>query len=150
MGARPITIAGLPRSKQETPLNVLTLLKFCMERTGHVVWPVFGENHCGTVQHLRGGSIPIKWWVQLTCAPQSLDEHGFLVDNMAAEHLMSELAKTATDLSCERLVCFCVERFVERINRTEPGCRIIELSMSLSPEPYLYTDRVTYVAAKTL
>lgn len=131
-------------------MNVMKLSEFCMERRGYVEWPVFGSNHCGTVQHLKGGSIPIKWWVQMICSSDSLDEQGFLVDNMAAEHLMAELAATPSALSCEKLVCFCLDRLVERINLTEPKCRILELSMSLSPGPYLYVDRAKYVPVRVV
>lgn len=123
--------------------------EFCLERTGHVTWSVFGPNHCGTVNHLHGGTIPIKWWAQLTCSGDSLDGQGFLIDNMEVERHMLDLARTPTDLSCERLVRFAIEKLVDRINYTEPSCVIRHISMSISPEPYVAVIRATYLPAKT-
>lgn len=130
-------------------MNKLKLEEFCLEREGHVGWSVFGPNHCGTVNHLHGGIIPIKWWSQLVCSGESLDSQGFLIDNMTVERHMKELAAVPSDLSCERLVNFCIESLVDRINREEPTCVIRSIAMWLSPEPYVTKMRSTYLPDKT-
>lgn len=126
-------------------MNELEMSEWCMERTGRVRWPVFGPSHCGTFDHLDRGGINIEYWVRMECDPASLDASGFLIDNMAIEHLFEELVRTPTDLSCERLVMFCTERLVEYVNRTEPQCKITRIEMRLSPEPYSFKDSAVYV-----
>jgi len=125
-------------------MNNLAITELCMERTGRVAWPVFGEDHCGAKEVVQGGRVEIEYWAKLRFSPDSLDDRGFLVDNMAIERFMAGETRTPTALSCERLVRYCIERFVAYVNATEPKCRILSFEMTLSPDPFNFKDGAVY------
>lgn len=114
---------------------MLRLKNYVMDRHGEVRWKVHGPNHCGTVNHLHGGHIPIRWHIRL-CCENSLDSQGFLVDNMALKHFIDGEAAVSTDMSCEQLLTNMAHKLQVYLATNEPSLRIDSFSISFCPEPY--------------
>jgi hypothetical protein len=111
------------------------LKQYSLDRQGTVDWQVFGPNHCGTVNHLHGGSIRVRYDVSLKCENQ-LDSQGFLIDNMFVDNLMRELAAVPTDLSCELLVDHIATHLFAAIEKVHGTLLIRSCRISLSPDPF--------------
>lgn len=117
------------------PARKLTLRTFTIKREGQVEWRVSGNNHCGPVAELRDGVMPVRYAAVVTCEP-TLDSRGFLFDQAALDLYMRRLATRETTLSCEALVNHAAELLLAKIDRDVPTCRVVGLSLTLSPAPF--------------
>lgn len=125
-------------------MSDLHFKKYGLRRTGEVSWAVVGPDHCGTENHVLGGCVRVRYDATLECE-HSLDAHGFLIDNMEVDRFMQEFSQAQTGLSCELLVERTCEKLIEHIHRTVPTCRVSELTLMLSPEPYFARVTAVYV-----
>jgi hypothetical protein len=121
----------------------LKLATFTIRREGQVEWRVTGDTHCGPKAEVRDGIMPVRYVAAVTCAP-SLDERGFLFDQAAVDMWMRRIAARETALSCEALVRSVAEQLLAKIARDVPTCRVVGLTLSLSPSPYQASITVTY------
>lgn len=131
------------RAPVAAPAFGLKLAAFTIKREGQVEWRVAGENHCGPKAELRDGIMPVRYAAAVTCAP-TLDERGFLFDQAAVDMWMRRIAARETRLSCEELVRSVAEQLLAKIARDVPTCRVVGLTLTLSPSPFQASITVTY------
>lgn len=131
-----------------TSFPSLKLQTFTIRREGAVEWKVTGDSHCGPRTEVREGVdgsmlMPVRYAVRVTCAP-SLDDRGFLFDQAAVDLFMRRLASRVTPLSCEELATEVAEALLAKIARDVPTCRVVALSLTLSPAPHAASITVDY------
>lgn len=107
--------------------------KFEIIRGGFLRYKVWGPNHCGMENYLEGGKIAVKYKVRLL-ATGSLDEKGFLIDNMFISNWMKQAAFQGSDLSCELLLEALCQDLHTAMRVAEPSLHILAFSMELSPD----------------
>lgn len=107
--------------------------RFEITRAGFLQFKVWGPNHCGQVNYLRGGHIPVKYEVCLQ-ATGALDEKGFLIDNMFIANFMKAAAAAGTDLSCELLLESLCVSLNDAMKEAEPSLEVLQFTMELSPD----------------
>lgn len=108
---------------------------FLVKREGQFTVKTFGENHCGLKPLLA-----VKYNVEITCGP-TLDERGFLIEQLSIDEFFQK--NTETDLSCERFAVDCARRLWSALNKENPVIDVIEMKVTLSPEPHHFG--VTFV-----
>ncbi len=136
---RTKTIHTTPLAAAEVgikPVIALTLQSLTIKREGQVDWSVEGDTHCGPKSELRDGKIPVKYSATVTCSPQ-LDERGFLFDQASLDLWMRRQATKVTKLSCEALVVEVATNLLLKLAADVPHCKVTELSLTLSPSPFM-------------
>src|SRR5678810_918919 len=103
--------------------------KFTLVRRGDFRVLTLGPNHCGTVPDLA-----VKYTLQVSCQPDSLDNRGFLFNQVMVKEFFQGLRQTA--LSCEQLTLWCGRQLFKKIIRENRGCKIKRFMLTLSPAPY--------------
>lgn len=106
--------------------------RFEIVRGGFLNFKVWGPNHCGMENYLEGGHISMKYRVCLA-ATGSLDEKGFLIDNMFISNWMRQAAVQGSDLSCELLLEALSQDLRAAMHKAEPSLQILAFSIELSP-----------------
>lgn len=117
----------------ELSLQFLTLV-----RAGRVSWGVSGPYHCGPKSLLREGplgpTLDLEYRVVLECG-LTLDDRGFLFDQIDVNAWMQAQACRDTELSCERRAIEVGARLVAEIQRHAPTCALRRLTLELWPAP---------------
>lgn len=106
---------------------------FEVVRASKVLFHVWGPNHCGMENHLKGGCIEMKYRVALS-ATGALDEKGFLIDNMFIHAFMGRRAEQGSELSCELLLEDLAHELYREMCAAEPSLEVVSLVVSLSPD----------------
>ena len=114
---------------------MLNLASLSITRSGDVQWHVTGDHHCGPKAMLREGRMPVRYSMTVMCAP-ALDDRGFLFDQAMVDLWVRRLAEIPTALSCEALVIHVARKFMTKVERDVPACRLLGVRMTLSPAPY--------------
>lgn len=125
--------------------DMLALSTLSISREGDVQWRVMGDHHCGPKAMLREGRMPVRYSMTVTCAP-ALDDRGFLFDQAMVDLWVRRLADIPTALSCEALVIDVARRFMTKVERDVPHCRLVGLRMTLSPAPHSASVTARYGA----
>lgn len=107
-----------------------------LERNGEFVIQTHGDNHCGTQKLL-----PVRYKMVCICK-NKLDLRGFLFDQVKVDQFFQK--KLTTELSCEKLAVTSLKEVVKEIMKENPGCQILENSLTLSPSPSPFMASITY------
>jgi hypothetical protein len=110
----------VPAARSSASLAIARQGKFHIE--------TYGPNHCGTMPELD-----VKYDVRIECKA-AVDGRGFLFDQVQVDRFFQTVKKTG--LSCENLCMTCAEALVDLIRKENPGVKILNLSLTLSPEPF--------------
>lgn len=101
-----------------------------MNRSGEFKVRTTGDRHCGTLTNQK---LPIRYALHCECEV-TLDKRGFLFDQISVEGFFQSLRRTT--LSCELLTISCAKKLVKIIRTENPGCKIRNMQLTLSPFPY--------------
>lgn len=125
---------SLPRrgSQVMQPIKrtAIGLSRFTLHRQGEFTLMTFGLNHCGTKARIQ-----VKYDLRVTCTVDSLDNRGFLFDQVAIAGWFDKGHKS--DLSCEQFTLHCGRELYKLILRQNGGCHITHFALCLSPEPFV-------------
>lgn len=109
-----------------------------LKRSGKFTLEVRGENHCG----VHKPNVECTYEVRLVCTPNSVDPHGFLVEQLGIHDFFQSLP--TTELSCERLVVWCNRKLREKIQAENPSCVIHKMEVTISPLGNVGQASMTY------
>lgn len=107
---------------------------FTIKRRGEFRIRVHGPNHCGTVA--EGEELAMKYKLTVVCEEESLDDRGFLFDQMGVQRYFEE-RHGMTSLSCEKFARDASKHLLAHIRKENPECRIAGYALALSPAPYV-------------
>ena len=109
-------------------VNSLTL-----RRDGEFWQSIKGEFHCGSAASVVDGRVRIAYSTTTVCEA-SLDERGFLFDQLALDAWLQARGKIPTELSCELLCVDLAGRFIRKVKRETPTCSVLGVRFQLSPQ----------------
>lgn len=89
-----------------------------------------GTNHCGVVRSWEEG-INCQYKLFMRCMSTSLDEKGFLVEQLGIHEYFRNLPRT--DKSCENLCISCARGIYRKVMRENPDCKILEIRLEIAP-----------------
>lgn len=103
-----------------------------IERTGNFTVKTLGDVHCGTPT--PSGYLRINYDFICKMNPDSLDERGFLFDQIGIDKFLNTIK--STPLSCERLCMDISRKLYAKIKRENPKADLSQIKLTLSPEPH--------------
>jgi hypothetical protein len=108
-------------------------------RTGLVKVRVLGYSHCGAASAVVDGNVAVRYTVDMTFGPHSLDEKGFLIDQEALHQFFVTLGSDPAGWheSCELLAWDWGERFLTWVSVSNLHAEPRTLKFTLSPAPHL-------------
>ena len=115
------------------------MTRFTLQRSGEFTINTFGQYHCGTSEVLG-----IKYHIKVVCGEDSLDQRGFLFDQVMVDQMFKSIK--ATSKSCEVFCKTCAQRVYKTIMQQNGGCKIHSLEVTLSPAPYAASLTFEYAA----
>lgn len=107
--------------------------KLTLQRTGEVFWRVQGHNHCGV---LTSDGHWTRYTVSMVCRPET-DKRGFLVDQLEVHEFVRVYASARRKVSCEKSCINLAKALMKFLRANARHCKVLTLSLTLSPEPYL-------------
>lgn len=103
-----------------------------MIRNGIVRVRTGGNTHCGTETRLK-----IRYSFQAECdADSSLDERGFLFDQLTIVKFFEQSTQGRLIVSCETAAKGWLQQLVKTILGENPACKIRRVALTVSPFPY--------------
>lgn len=117
-------------------------------REGQMVITTVGDSHCGTrpsyVHRDSDYVLTVKYKCIVECRPIT-DARGFLFDQVHIDDWLNDYADSyVIEQSCEELSNTLAELVIKRIAKESPLCKILSLSLTLSPAPYAASVTATY------
>lgn len=106
------------------------LATFTLKREGEFIVKTAGDNHCGATD----GNLKIYYTLEVRCTADSLDDRGFLFNQMSVKEWFTK--QKFTSLSCEAYTVFCGRELYKLIRRENPKCHIARFTLTLSPAPH--------------
>lgn len=100
-----------------------------IKRSGQFLVRTIGANHCGT-----NNLLTMKYTLIAKCKADSLDERGFLFDQLKIDSFLK--SQVETPLSCEQYAIHLSRQLFKQIRAENPKCMPELLSLTLSPAPY--------------
>lgn len=104
---------------------------FTMIRRGSFIHRAAGPHHCGTKRRFT-----INYKVEVRCDGESLDERGFLFDQLNVARLFLRMGEEYSELSCEEMARALTKALVSQCETENPQVLIHYASVTLSPEPF--------------
>lgn len=105
-----------------------------LNRNGEFSVAVKGGFHCGVKEKgYPNDPIRVKYEVAVECTTK-LDKRGFLFEQLGVQNFFEGIVKT--NKSCEKLTKWCARKLIERIMMENPTCKVLSISVKLSPSPY--------------
>lgn len=104
-----------------------------LRRAGTFTLRVRGDRHCGIYPEGAPPEVPCAYELRLRCRADSLDAHGFIVEQIGIDRFFNALPRTG--LSCEKLVVRCARLLYRKIKLENPGCKVLGLALTISPRP---------------
>lgn len=117
-------------------------------REGQIAITTVGDSHCGTrpewVSRDSEYVVTVKYKCVVECRPIT-DARGFLFDQVHIDNWLKGYADNyVIEQSCEELSNTLAELVIKRIGKESPLCKILSLSLTLSPDPYVASVTATY------
>lgn len=100
-----------------------------MRRYGQfTITTVPGTPHCGVAD-----KVSIKYKMACTCSVTSLDERGFLFDQMGVANFFKQQEKKPVSISCEQYAIQCSRTLFAKIMDENPKCKVEHIALELEP-----------------
>lgn len=129
----------------------LKLANLTITRSGQVAWHVVpGSTHCGPAPLVKqlgngDGMLEVRYELKLVCEPR-LDARGFLVDQVNIHAYIERFASKPRTLSCEQTAIELATSIIMKAAIDAPHCIMREVSLLLSPEPFLASITAQLIA----
>jgi hypothetical protein len=114
-------------------------ISLTMRRENTFTFKTVGANHCGT-----SDTMTVKYTFTCTCTADSIDERGFLFDQLVIDQFFQGITKT--EKSCEKLSIWSARELFKIILKQNGKCRIKTMELTLSPAPYQASMTFKYEA----
>lgn len=109
-----------------------TVATLTLRRTGDFELRVRGDNHCGVVPPGEPKLVPCTYSLVMRCRANSLDDQGFLVEQIGIHGFFQALPRTG--LSCEKLTVRCARLIYRKVMRENPNCKILSIALEIAPK----------------
>lgn len=103
-----------------------------LRRSGDFDLRVRGNNHCGVVPPGEPAIVPCTYSLVMRCRANSLDDQGFLVEQLGIHAFFQALPRTG--LSCEKLTVRCARLIYRKVMRANGNCKIISIELTIAPK----------------
>lgn len=115
-----------------------------MNRSGDFRVKVSGDGHCGAV--VDGSILTVRYATVVECDVDSLDESGFMFDQLKVDQFFKTVDQTLPDrsMSCERMTIWSARMLWRVIHTDNSGCIVRRISVTLSPAPFVASMTFTY------